>query len=646
MKRSIFLFCLSILFVWNNALAQGTVSKIATQAFYESDELLTKTQEYDERFFNKVYPFDPEGYLKRGIEKMMSSFPEEAMKDFDEALGLYPDCSYCYFLKGICSLSLDSTAANAKAAFKQAIYLDPLLAEASNELANIYLQEEKIDSAEQILNKSVEYSPTFGLTYFHLGVIALYDDRMGKAKRLFKKAVELEKCLIRAHMGIVMVYVNNYQLGQASKQLEEAISCESSSGEFYFARGFLQLIRERYKDALEDLSKAIALEPENATYLLFHALANIALKEYHVATESIIASNQVYRQGSRKEEVLSSGANFQYYSGPIHYYSYSRYSLSDRVKQLIEEGLSNLMFDEEALALKKFEKALTKSKNNCMPCYYFMGKIQKQSFKQQAALKHYDAFLEQESSLTEAIQDRASLYMDLNQPEQAITDYTSLLELDTNITRLHLDRGNAYVQTGEFQKAILDFDQCLTKDSLQFDARYNRGICYQQIQFYDNAIGDFNFLYKHNDKDLTALYQIAVCQFMKGNKIEARNACKKVLESNPTYPEAYNIIGAIMMDEEKYLDAVFNFNQAIEHRPNYLDAYFNRYLCSIKLGQIENALRDLNTVIELRPNTPSYYLYRAQLKNQMGNETACEDLQSALRLGVQLTQEEINTICP
>jgi Flp pilus assembly protein TadD len=56
--------------------------------------------------------------------------------------------------------------------------------------------------------------------------------------------------------------------------------------------------------------------------------------------------------------------------------------------------------------------------------------------------------------------------------------------------------------------------------------------------------------------------------------------------------EIHNIIGTRCADEEKYNEALYNFNKAIDLNPNYASAYFNRGTVRVELGDVSGARTD------------------------------------------------------
>ena len=71
----------------------------------------------------------------------------------------------------------------------------------------------------------------------------------------------------------------------------------------------------------------------------------------------------------------------------------------------------------------------------------------------------------------------------------------------------------------------------------------------------------------------------------------------------------------------------------------YTDAYFNRGLSEIFLGNFGSAIINFNFVIKLRPEYAEAYINRGVARLNMNNKKgACEDAERAQKLGYDALQ--------
>jgi tetratricopeptide (TPR) repeat protein len=89
---------------------------------------------------------------------------------------------------------------------------------------------------------------------------------------------------------------------------------------------------------------------------------------------------------------------------------------------------------------------------------------------------------------------------------------------------------------------------------------------------------------------------------------------------------AYNDLG-------NYRQAIEDYGQAIEIKPDYADAYYNRGRAYNDLGNHRQAIEDLNRAIEINPGNSSAYNNRGAAYNGLGNyRQAIEDLNRAIEI--------------
>jgi len=106
-----------------------------------------------------------------------------------------------------------------------------------------------------------------------------------------------------------------------------------------------------------------------------------------------------------------------------------------------------------------------------------------------------------------------------------------------------------------------------------------------------------------------------------------------VIERNPSDPEAYNVRGSAYGRGGKYQEALRDFDKALQLRPNFYQAYANRALIHRFLGDQASALADYNRSIQLNPSYDAAYIGRGNLYRKAGRvQEAFSDFQRAIQL--------------
>ena len=118
---------------------------------------------------------------------------------------------------------------------------------------------------------------------------------------------------------------------------------------------------------------------------------------------------------------------------------------------------------------------------------------------------------------------------------------------------------------------------------------------------------------------------------------EHENAIKhytKAIELKPDFPEAYYNRGATYYDKGDYNRAIEDYNKAIEIQPDDAQAYSNRGVTYYKKGDYNRAIEDFNKAIEIQSDDAQAYGNRGEVWLHLKDwEKAKVDLITAKEMG-------------
>jgi predicted O-linked N-acetylglucosamine transferase (SPINDLY family) len=110
-------------------------------------------------------------------------------------------------------------------------------------------------------------------------------------------------------------------------------------------------------------------------------------------------------------------------------------------------------------------------------------------------------------------------------------------------------------------------------------------------------------------------------------------ACGKLLKSHPQSLAVINILGAALLGQGKFQQAVNSYNKAIQLKPDYAAAYSNRGLALDQLGQLEEAMQSYDKAIQLKPDFPGAHSNRGVTLKDLGLlEEAMQSYDKAIQL--------------
>lgn len=155
---------------------------------------------------------------------------------------------------------------------------------------------------------------------------------------------------------------------------------------------------------------------------------------------------------------------------------------------------------------------------------------------------------------------------------------------------------------GNFTKAIELYSRAVKQNPNNFAAFVNRGVLWERLP-------------------------VKNAQERQKNRRNAERDYLRAAEINPYSAETFNNLGALYIDQGRYLDAVYQLNEALNLQPGYFTARMNRAIANYRLGSVQAALADFNRAAIQRPKDPLLLLNRALAFYDMGQyESAVRDL--------------------
>ncbi|HJQ09118.1 MAG TPA: tetratricopeptide repeat protein [Candidatus Saccharimonadales bacterium] len=296
-------------------------------------------------------------------------------------------------------------------------------------------------------------------------------------------------------------------------------------------------------------------------------------------------------------------------------------------------------------ALKDFDKAIVLAKDIDAPYgypYNGRGVIFYMQDKKDEALREFDKAIALDKKNVNYLANKGVLLTEKNQFTQAIELFDKAIKIEPNQADLYFKRGFAYERKGNTVKAVNDYTTAIKYNPRYIDPYNNRGAIYLEAKEFDKAIKDFDRALSVDPADVDLYINRSLALYSKGIQLMVHEATKNEgtelikkaaadaetsIKLNPEMPDGYVVIGQIHLlnGEEYYAQALEAFNQAIERDDRNGKVYAMRGLIFAVEERYDEALADYNAAITFNPRHPDAYLGRARLK--MGLEF---DLEGAL----------------
>ncbi|GAA5839632.1 hypothetical protein JCM11251_003563 [Rhodosporidiobolus azoricus] len=125
---------------------------------------------------------------------------------------------------------------------------------------------------------------------------------------------------------------------------------------------------------------------------------------------------------------------------------------------------------------------------------------------------------------------KASVHMELGRPEEAMGDFERALEVEPENADVFYHRGQVYFITGDYTKAISEY-----RRSSELDP---------------------SFIFSH--------IQLAVAQYKSGSQEKALHQFRRLVEKHPDSAEVWNYFGELLLDQQRFEEAVGAFDKSLE----------------------------------------------------------------------------------
>jgi tetratricopeptide (TPR) repeat protein len=209
-----------------------------------------------------------------------------AFKDFDQALALNKYSAAAYVGRGI-SHYMTKDYQGAIADYDQAISLNETLAVAWSNRGNTYFALQDYQKAEQDCRTALKLDPRLIRAYEIISHIYQQQSRHSEALRILTEGLKHQPDEIRLLIQVVRIYSDREDLSEALSAANKILQQTTDRGEAYALRGQIHVRLGNHTAAIEDLERAIELEPTSVESHFNLALAYLCSENLAAAIDSL-----------------------------------------------------------------------------------------------------------------------------------------------------------------------------------------------------------------------------------------------------------------------------------------------------------------------------------------------------------------------
>ena len=282
----------------------------------------------------------------------------------------------------------------------------------------------------------------------------------------------------------------------------------SQNAKKYFKTGQEFVSTGNYKDAIEQFTKAIDLQPDFSKAYLARANAYEKLDMLKEAAEDYDRASTFL---SRNTDIFYQSARLNYLLGEYQK-AIDKADISINLKKTNPDGY--VIKAKSLKALGRYEEAMTTC-NTALTLketaenFYLRGLINVELGRFSAAEEDFIKTVGRDPRHVDAYISLADLRLQLDKLQFALNHVNSAIGLDPNNRKAYLVRSKIYIKQLDYPKAIDDISKNILMDPDDEEMYFIRGCYYQDFTQHPNAINDFTKVLMMNPENAEALYKRA-----------------------------------------------------------------------------------------------------------------------------------------
>ena len=238
--------------------------------------------------------------------------------------------------------------------------------------------------------------------------------------------------------------------------------------------------------------------------------------------------------------------------------------------------------------------------------YINRGSVYLEMKQYSSALEDFNKAIEIDSTSALAYTNRANIYYLQNQLQDAFADVNRAIEIDPNFLLAYENRGAFFTNLGEYKSAISDFEKALEISPSNFRVYNNLGLVYTNLNDKEKAISAFEMAIFLNPKFARTYYNLG--NLHKQNQ-EYKIAIEKLNQAvalQPDYAFAHLSIGDCYLLQSDYQPAIQSYTRAIQIEPKNAKFINNRGVAYAMMGEFYLAIQDFSQAITIEPHAMPY----------------------------------------
>ena len=561
-------------------------------AYYTRGFIYRQTDQLEKAHqdFNEALIFAPENRTYIAMRADVLAQLEQydlALQDINHLLHRDPQSAALHYEKGsICIRSNDTIGA--LNAFTHATEYDSQNPANWSALGLVQLMQDNQEEALSSLCKSIEYGSKWAGDYINRGIIYYRKHNYRSALADYDKAVALAPRDAQCYYnrGVLRQELGDYN--RALEDLTQAINYAPDRVEIYYQRGMVQLQLRQWQDALQDFTTIMNRYPYFLPAYYLAAQAETSLGHGKAATQ---LRQQAYQLEQKKDSIQSLQTTMQVAESQPQQRD-RRKEFSQLAAQNQETNDEENKYDSDTRGSVQKRYADVVNEPNIFLSYYATNNhtdALRQTNYSHATVDVYNNTMQLPAPLRFTTKEMTLTADMVNQHFAQISNLSHQIDLleqmaqpgSTNNDLLcasYIARAFEFALVQDYSSALDDVTRAILMDGDLYFAYFCRANWRYKYLEYKRAVGE------PTDK---ADFELMMRDY------------DYVIHHLPDFSFAYYNKANMLCIQQDFKAAISYYTQAISADSDFAEAYFNRGLTYIYIGDNEKGLADLSKAGEL-----------------------------------------------
>lgn len=561
-------------------------------AYYTRGFIYRQTDQLEKAHqdFNEALIFAPENRTYIAMRADVLAQLEQydlALQDINHLLHRDPQSAALHYEKGsICIRSNDTIGA--LNAFTHATEYDSQNPANWSALGLVQLMQDNQEEALSSLSKSIEYGSKWAGDYINRGIIYYRKHNYRSALADYDKAVALAPRDAQCYYnrGVLRQELGDYN--RALEDLTQAINYAPDRVEIYYQRGMVQLQLRQWQDALQDFTTIMNRYPYFLPAYYLAAQAETSLGHGKAATQ---LRQQAYQLEQKKDSIQSLQTTMQVAESQPQQRD-RRKEFSQLAAQNQETNDEENKYDSDTRGSVQKRYADVVNEPNIFLSYYATNNhtdALRQTNYSHATVDMYNNTMQLPAPLRFTTKEMTLTADMVNQHFAQISNLSHQIDLleqmaqpgSTNNDLLcasYIARAFEFALVQDYSSALDDVTRAILLDGDLYFAYFCRANWRYKYLEYKRAVGE------PTDK---ADFELMMRDY------------DYVIHHLPDFSFAYYNKANMLCIQQDFNAAISYYTQAISADSDFAEAYFNRGLTYIYIGDNEKGLADLSKAGEL-----------------------------------------------